>query len=571
MILIITHWLLVIYLNLVIGFSIAWLFNNKNPNINIGLPLVILLGWALNTLFFAIWALFGPINLLALSCLVALSALLIYINHQDLKCYLSAELKHFRSFHLFAIIFAVLLMAIGVLKTLGPTEIYDEAHAYLPFFKMLSEWGLTKGFGNLHINATYNSFWHYSSVGFGGFLQPAFTRLFNLNGLLMLVFAIAAGSALNRVIKNKNCFADYLLIIAPFLVFRNQLSSPATDVVVAIIGWILFSELLRKNNTNYKQVLFPSAIIIISWLFTIKVTTSWLLILIPVLLYYLKKTGEKPGKIATAALISACFAAVWFLGNYMLTGYVYFVKPAIDLFDPIWKVPLEFTYPGYDTKFLPLKEISWAAITQWFSYYTAFEKLLIISVPLAFGILIYAISRKKKQQNNYGVLPALTITLFLGIVLWFKTNTELRYGILQISTSALLGIALIIWYAREHLHLQKLTAYGLIGFALISSGYNFYKTQKEYVFFTRHLLHPSPYPKVEFESEVQNGITFHKPTRYTSPPSDRYVFYWNSAKDLEHTPMWETPIPWSSSLKKQPHIHMLGTEYKDGFYNNLNN
>jgi hypothetical protein len=149
----------------------------------------------------------------------------------------------------------------------------------------------------------------------------------------------------------------------------------------------------------------------------------------------LLRTPKPYSKWLSAAGIASLLLLPWMFRTYVLTGWLVFPFPLMDIFDTDFKMPtalvsfsqLEISmwpkFPGMEAEFAELyPPLSW--IPAWFSRQSAGTLFLIAGAALTPVPVLWA-----RFKRSFPDLPfLLTLTLWAGVLYWFFLAPDIRFG-----------------------------------------------------------------------------------------------------------------------------------------------
>ncbi len=246
----------------------------------------------------------------------------------------------------------------------------------------------------------------------------------------------------------------YLLILLAFLWLLHffKAAIPTTSVELGSASLILLAFLLTAESRLqatapyllYVKVLLLMLLIVLP---LVKLTNLLFLLLIPVL------WKAKPLKsIALPAFLILIFWFPWFARSYILTGWLIYPLPWLDLFHPDWKVPAVQVWDDFHwirswarIPFLPHGEVLSMPFRSWFGPWLQQSG----TYPLLFtltGLISFILTGSKRISAH--PLPALQTWFWLvslaSVACWFLLAPDPRFvvaGLLLLILIPLLHLA----------------------------------------------------------------------------------------------------------------------------------
>lgn len=286
------------------------------------------------------------------------------------------------------------------------------------------------GLGNLHGRLAFNSSWLVANALFSfAFLGG---QSFHLMGAILFLLAIlvflqgcldlAAGRfATSSVLKT-------LLLPLAFYLLGAEVSSPGTDLPVSLLLWliaVLWAERAEEEKPHHA----PFIVLLSAFAVTVKLSAAPVAFLAIIVLGAEWLAGQKRRVIGMAAcglLIILPFLA----RNVILSGYLVYPYPAIDLFSFDWKIPLERAFAEQRAVIvwgrIPGKEAaSSMPFSAWFPVWFAaqtFNRRAILFLTLLTPLAALE-ARFQPRKFWLGWLG-----MFFGALCWLFSAPDFRFG-----------------------------------------------------------------------------------------------------------------------------------------------
>lgn len=304
------------------------------------------------------------------------------------------------------------------------------------------------GLGNLHSRLAYNSSWLVLNAVFSfAFLGFQSFRLVPAMLFWIAVFDFSRG--VYGWLRGQGSPANLLrLMLLPlaFYLFGSQTSSPGTDLPVILILWVLAAAWLEAGGegttgrvSSVDLVLFAGAIFLV----TVKLSAIPLVLMA---VWVILRWVHKPALVLKFALLAGLLLVPWMARNYILSGYLIYPFPALDWFNPDWKIPFALALreqeiilawariPKLDASevlAMPFKE--WFPI--WLDDLTRNQRLVLIAAAFSPGMafLDERLNRFDIKKGKGIIHPTLQraglyLILFSGMIYWLATAPDLRFG-----------------------------------------------------------------------------------------------------------------------------------------------
>lgn len=465
MYLILISWIYIAVTSFTWGFTTNYILKKEKF---LNLPLLIVLGLAVQCFFLMYLSIFIKISLIAHILVLGISLISILWLFKSIKAYFIHGIKDINPFYLVLVILIFLGFVLILLhRSHDVTSHYDTGLYHHTYIKWIQNYPVIYGLGNIHERLAFNSSWHVLCA----FYDFAFIQDLNLNDLnafLYLVIFLFSVSGILNLLRGQNQLNNILkaILLLPtlwtstdFFSLQNKIyfDSPSTDLPVVLLVWlvfILFLEYLEGKKYN-------SYIIIIISVFAITVKLSVLPILLLPLYIFIQNLYQMQLKTASyLAFFGIVGVLPWILRSIYLSGYLVFPLYQIDLFTFDWKVKLETTERTAQLI------SSWAkgmgtdntkGIADWLPVWydnLTFQNVLLLHYIIIFTLLyfiffiiLFSIKNSKSllNINNFGIIYAI-LTCLIGILFWFFSAPDVRFGYAFTLFYIILGMALLFKY-----------------------------------------------------------------------------------------------------------------------------
>ncbi len=415
---------------------------------------------------------------------------------------------------------------IGLIKSCGIPEIFDEGAYHLPLVRMWETEGVVAGVANLNGHYGLNSVWHLLSALANLDFLPGFKTDMPLNGLLAAILGLFAGSRLDVLLNETNKFrvSSFLAAFLPFFLFRNLLSSPSTDIPAIIATWFIFvlwlEDLENNRELSSNWILF---LLLPVWIVTIKSSSAgMLLVAAGFLIAQARKTDKKP--LLAGLLVSGLVLLPWLLQNWIMTGYAIFPIKLTAIGNPAWQVPIESINKKFYLEqfgaFAPPSQYSMDWLKTWFSAQNPDSRVIILLA----GIFLIRMPFQKFEGLPKKSLIYLYSIVLIQETLWFFTITEPRYGFGALLFSALILPA--IFLQKMVLWKSQLRYFCIL--VIFAQSFNLFKTARDFSAQAGNIFTPAPAPSVSYRKIKCGNFTASSPEAYeTEVPAGKPVFCWD--------------------------------------------
>ncbi len=546
MISVLLNWLYILFTTAVMGYGFSK-FVSKKLKFNIQkFESIVAIGLIMVAVFAQFFSLFYKVGLVANIVLISVCLVILVVYRKDFY----KDIKyHFTNTSLTKKIVMLVLIIFWAYFTSRGYAHYDSDLYHAQSIRWIEEYGVVKGLGNLHIRLGYNSsIFALSALYSMKFLVGQ--SLHAVNGFIALLLSISVLDIMDSFKRKKIILSDYLRIAAIYYLTMicDKVVSPASDYAIMctifyiVIKWVSLIEKKEKNVTPY-------ALLCVGGVFAIslKLTAGLILILLIKPAYLLIKE-KRIKEIFLYLFMGLMVILPWIVRNVLITGYLVYPFPELDIFDVPWKIsPIIAAVDAAEIKTwgrglndallvdLPITE--W--LGNWFSNtLSGAEKLIILAdIVCAFIALVitaYVFIKKKWEHLDYLLVLG---TIAASYAFWQVSAPLFRYGYAY----TLLMIMLTLGFVKMHIGFDKIVYCGVVIFAvvkfalLVKYAYSFryeptYIWQKDY----------GKYEAVAYEIE---GNTFYYP--------------------LEGDQIGYDYFP-ASTIEKN--LHFFGDGIKDGFW-----
>jgi hypothetical protein len=331
---------------------------------SLSFPLIWATGLALATSLASIFSLFIKIGLTAHAILLVGAVLILAFDFKQIQRWLGSAWLKIKSTKPLVWVLAVMavltLLEISILKPANPdTEIY---HAQA--IHWIESFPAVPGLGNLHTRLAYDSAWLVANALFSfSFLK---LRSFHLLGsVLFLVCIVYFTGALSQLIRREiqpSTILKVLLLPLIFLIFGSEASSPGTDLPAALLIWIILLGWIELIESRRSTAGLQAVLLLLLSVFTVTIKLYGAPLLLGGIFLFLRPAetaqvlssdkgssqGQIPpnnhGKARLAgwlkiASVAALILLPWLARNVILSGYLVYPFPAVDIFQFDWKIP----------------------------------------------------------------------------------------------------------------------------------------------------------------------------------------------------------------------------------------
>ena len=386
--------------------------------------------------------------------------------------------------------------------------------------RWIEEYGVVKGLGILSSRLGYNSSIFAASALYS--MKPFLgVSLHAVNGFIAFLLSVTALDLGRCFKRRKMLLSDYARVGAVYYLTTiiDEVLTPSSDyAVMCTIFFIVIKWLtqLEEPDEERRSNIAPYALLCVAGAhaLTLKVTAGLILILIVKPAYRLLR--EKRWKeIGIYLLLGLLVAVPWMARTVIITGWLFYPLPGLDLFDFDWKMPeyllhvdafqIKVWAKGTNDTGNPS-----AGIVEWFPNWFrdeifATEKLLILAdIAAEFLCVVIAVYVFIKRQWEKLDIILVLAAVACSYTYWQLTAPMMRYGYAYVLLLAALMAGYLLQYSRMIVKVAYvfLVVYGVYKLyicvdEIIQSGHGPYYVWQE------------TYDVYEVESYEVDGVTFY--------------------------------------------------------------
>ncbi len=520
MLIILLNWIFIFITCLGTGWLLLEAFRRflKNDIVSYELEHVLLAGLFLVTFCGLLTNFAFPINGYFTYTVFFVSCLILFINRTNIIILLRQYGLKLNSWSPFTVIIFIAICSIAIIKSAAPSELIDEGGYYLPYIRWIEEYRLVPGIANIEDRMGFNSTFHIACAIFS--LREFYSQgFYELNGFILIICCSYFIAGADRLLKKDTNYlvSDFIKTFCLFFLLRNMLTSSASDLInvfLANISLVLFIEKTEKNRLpqldNHAVLIFICTL----FLATVKFSSAALFLLFAFILLSSEKGITR--RFIMFFVISVFFLSSWLIRTYYLTGWLIFPLYTIDLFDPNWKVPLEFVRSQYyfvqqfarlnvdrlDSETYAQLYPGFEWVKPWFRNLSLHETIITLVLAVSVIISIPMLFFKKYFRKGYLVV---FIILLTNVAMWFYSFPAYRFGWPFIIVFVSLTSTLLLISSR-YLHHYRISVLIILVFF---TGQSFYKTIRESTsILANNLLIPVPMPAPSSEKHIfGSGLT----------------------------------------------------------------
>jgi hypothetical protein len=509
------------------------------------------------------FSIFFKIGLLA--NLIIFSIVIVYfiIDSGTVLSYLQSQIQNIKKLPVSIKLITGLYVIMILFAAQASPKIYDTGLYHAQFIQWISSFKTIPGLGNLHGRFAYNnqSFLLEAIFNFS-FLKLGSFHLVNSYLLLLLSFSLIH-SFYKTILSEWLSSVLYLGLLILLQIFHLVFASSPTPDLFSTIGiWFVFIMVLKRDSTDVNYMSYW-IILVACTFFLVTVKLSSLPLIFIILLFFINPTGSFIKKILILTGLGLIIFIPFLIRNYLISGYLIYPFPAIDFFNPDWKIPHSYVaeMKSIITSYAQCRDWQERSFSEWLPIWYSdrsliFKGLSIFILVSPFLMMIILLVRKNILHLFKSEFQVFIICL-IAIVFWFVTAPNFRFVYGFLFVYLLIFVTILLHFLINELRILDLSGIWIKNFLKIS-----YPKISSAVLIIFPLIF---FINCDF-GEIEKSIVF--PVEYKSVPLKTVVinnFKVNVPED--NAQCWDACIPCSifQSNMGITDIEMRGKDFKDGF------
>jgi len=395
-----------------------------------------------------ILTLFYAINIYVLVAFLSAAVLYWAFNINKVKQIASNINKGFSELSLWnkiGLVSLFLIITIYMLTIPYINTVYDIGLYHLQSLMWTEQYSVVPGLGNLHGRLSFNS----NSLLFHTLFSyhPTYYLTFlPFNGLCLFIFCSWLIKKISDQKGNFQAFVFYVLILIFIFILRHAIQTSSTDFLANV--FVLYVILKIAFSGKDERTLITVSIMAV-FCITLKLSSAPILLAVICSFYYFIKNKEyKP--VWSIVVLGAFFIIPWCIRFVILSGYLIYPYPDIDIFSFDWKIPIESVIAeknavhawamARSTDYASVSAMSWYEwVPGWIKWQ---EKSTVLLFAFAFISPLFAIISIKSFRSKPNWFIAWCIA-FCGSVFGFFSAPDIRFSIGFILCAAILSVLLV--------------------------------------------------------------------------------------------------------------------------------
>ena len=513
--------------------------------------------------FLSYFSIFSKIGLFSNVFIISIVLIYCIFQHKEILFYFRKQIQKSTQYSVLVKLLLFLYFILILFAAQSSPKISDTGLYHAQFIQWIANFKTVPGLGNLHGRFGFNN----QSFLLEAFFSFSFLKLrsFHLvNSYFLLIISFSLILTLQRTIQSNRIRSIlYIGLTVLFQVFYLvSASSPTPDIFVTAGIWFIVMTYLERIASQSNNKIYWVILIIASF-FLVTVKLSSLPIVLIVFLYFLEPGSTLLRKLFLIIIPGLIILIPFFVRNYIISGYLIYPYPFINLFNPDWKIPVPYVYEMKSVISTHAQAGDWQTrafsewLPIWFSNLSTGFKTLSLFILLSPLLTISIIMLRGSIRNFFKYELKILLICFLAIIFWFFSAPNYRfiYGFLFIYL--LISGMIILYYLiyesglSDYFNRYKENFLKFYFTRLIYAVIIFYP----FVFFLKYdfreikksIMVPFEFKEVKFKTVTVNNFQVRIPE--------------------DNTYCWNVPVPCSVIQNNIgiTNIELRGKELKDGF------
>ena len=423
-----------------------------------GLLHIELSGFAFVTAYAGYFSLFHGVGAAANVGLILICLLILFFEREEYQKKVSAVpgliIKHIKVVAasplrlIWFIPFILIFLFILILSCYGSFH-SDSGLYHAQSIRWIEEYGVIRGLGLLQNRFAYNSaFFSVSALYSFAFLGQS---LHGVNGYMAELVTLYAFYGIKHALTDHSFgkLSNFAGLAPLFytVIGGIELISPTTDPILLYLFFAVVILWIKETEEDDRIIVYTLLCIITVFLVSVKLSVGVLVLL--VIQPAVSLIREKRVKEITVSICSGITLVLpYFIRNVLISGWLIYPFPGIDLFDLPWKIPYESarhdadeitTWARYVRDASRIDEKVWEWTPSWWQGQTVLDRCfsLVFLAGFLAGViwciisLIRILISRDKNRMMFRML-FLESVLIAGSLFWFFTAPLIRYGYLYL-------------------------------------------------------------------------------------------------------------------------------------------
>ena len=508
-------WFIVVYYAACMGFAFHRIWSRiTEKNDKISFDQTILMGMCILTVYAQTFSIFYGVGLAANSILFFMIFLISFLVRKDIR----ESVGRIKVYPRRMLVFSAFILLLFLILGSSLDNNHDTGLYHAQSIRWIEEYGVVKGLGCLHHRLAYNSSFLALQALFG--CRYVFgVELHSLNALLAFIMLVWSVTTLKCLHNKQFWVSDIIKLLIPFqiCVMLWVISSPGTDffavelVIYVVVKWIELVESGCRDEEPYIYLCFLAVYCV-----TLKLSTAVIISLVfwPVYLLFKKRRYLV---MTVSFLIGLGIAIPYLIRNVIISGYLLYPLPELDLFQVDWKMPfyqviadkkeiIEWARETYETHADKIKD--WVPI--WYEKIGIIWQMIFILMLISIGMSIiysYYFIKSDRERDEKVCYVIIYAGILILLAYWFFTAPAVRFGgVFMLFLPAAIAGRIMQKLSVDNRYRKTgiLLIYTVILAVSLRIGYHVIIADK-------HLIAPAPYREYEVEPFEWESIVFYCP------------------------------------------------------------
>lgn len=443
MLLVLLNWIYVSITAFSMGFAFCKLVENKLKYKINEINTIISTGLVIATVYSQYFSLFYKVGVLANVIMLSACVVICLFWKKEIYELLCDWAK--KESTIKKIIMAVVVLIWAYCTSRGYMH-YDSDLYHAQSIRWIEEYGIVKGLGNIHVRFAYNSSFFAVSALYG--MKYLFGQsMHTINGFIALLLSMEV-LKLAEIFKGKKLqMSDFARVGALYYltVIYRDITAPASDYAIMCVVFYIIIKWLVALEIN-KDDITPFALLCVGGVYAVSLKlTAGLILLLLIKPAYMLIMEKKIKQIFVYIIMGIIVIFPWIARTVIISGYLLYPFPAIDIFNVDWKIPAEIAkIDAAEIKTwgrgLNNAALADMPVTQWFAGWfntmlPTIGKLMIIAdiicIVIFFVFIISGLIKNKKDLEDkalYWENMLVLCAVLVSYLFWQLQAPLLRYG-----------------------------------------------------------------------------------------------------------------------------------------------
>lgn len=392
---------------------------------------------------------------------------------------------------------------------------YDTGLYHAQAIEWIQQFKVVPGLAHFHLRLGFNSTWLVISALFGSLLH-GFNGWFLLWCILFFMYDAFGQKCQTIHAVFSLALLSVISFLSVFYVYPYQITTPSTDLPAFLwmfVSVVLFLQYRAGERNNANQWLIPTLTLTVLLSITTKLSTApvGLLLLYPVL----QMSRQKNYRFVISQIAMSLLVLVpWFARNIIMSGYLIFpLTFGGSLFAHYdWQVPKAQVLAMQQTiEWWAKLAVNGASLREWLPrWLTHFRRStmladskIILAMNLGYMACAFTQWRMFVRTSLQWLWPVYGICV-LGLVFWFTSAPDIRFGVGFITLTLTLLTMPLIALVKQHINHKTLIGILItLAIFLLLTGGEYPLTPLR----IQNLITPSAYPEAQIQPQELSGKT----------------------------------------------------------------